>query len=312
MRGVVVVLALLAATAGLAAAAFYRPAPVGPVGLQPAAMSSTSPIEPSSPAAAALAPAGVRPGARMTRGGAATKKKGVSTYEFSGNAQAIRDSRAGWYYNWSQVPSVTSKDVEFVPMIWGSGSVNPAMLSEAKTQGTVLLGFNEPDSAKQSNLTPEKALTLWPQLTATGLRLGSPAPAVDAATPGGWLDRFMAGASERGYRVDFIALHWYGRDFSPAAVAQLQGYLQAVWERYHKPIWLTEFALIRYQGARATVPTQPQQVAFVQAATAMLEHLPYVERYAWFALPAKDLKGTGLYRDGTTPTPVGAAYRDAG
>ncbi|MFE9889284.1 glycosyl hydrolase [Streptomyces scopuliridis] len=36
-----------------------------------------------------------------------------------------------------------------------------------------LLGFNEPDSADQANITPEQALDLWPQWEKTGLNLGA-------------------------------------------------------------------------------------------------------------------------------------------
>ena len=116
------------------------------------------------------------------------------------------------------------------------------------------------------------------------MRLGSPAPAFGAADAGSWFDQFMAGAATRGYRVDFIALHWYGSDFSAAATGQLRSYLQATYNRYHKPIWLTEYALINFSG-RPKYPTQTQQAAFVTASCGMLECLSFVERYAWFALP---------------------------
>jgi hypothetical protein len=45
----------------------------------------------------------------------------------------------------------------------------------------------------------------------------------------------------------------------------------------------------------------------------MLAGLSYVERFAWFALPAPDEggEGTGLYRKGTGLTATGAAYRAA-
>jgi hypothetical protein len=60
-------------------------------------------------------------------------------------------------------------------------------------------------------------------------------------------------------------------------------------------------------------PTDAQQAAFVTGATKMLQSLSYVERYAWFALPtAKEgHQGTGLYRDGDSPTAAGRAYRAA-
>ena len=39
----------------------------------------------------------------------------------------------------------------------------------------------------------------------------------------------------------------------------------------------------------------------------------HVERYAWFGLPAVgDSVAFGLYRDATTPTEAGKAYRAAG
>jgi hypothetical protein len=244
-----------------------------------------------------------------------TPKKGVSVWDAPNLAASLADSQAAWYYNWSAGPTGGAGDAaEFVPMIWGPDSVNGEQLDRAKASGSTLLGFNEPDFGSQSNMSVEQALELWPQLQATGLRLGSPAVAVDAAEPGGWLDRFLSGARDRGYRVDFVAIHWYGADFGDAAVDQLQGYVQSVYDRYQLPIWLTEYALIKFGDGGSTYPTDAQQAAFVAGSTEMLESLPYVERYAWFALPTptEGGQGTGLYRNDATPTPAGAAFRAAG
>ncbi|WP_432984468.1 sigma-70 family RNA polymerase sigma factor [Dactylosporangium sp. CA-233914] len=239
-------------------------------------------------------------------------KKGVSTNDKFGsnNAPAIKDVKAGWYYDWSPNPVASVSGVEFVPMIWGGGNVS-ADLAKAKANGKVLLAFNEPDLKEQSNMTPQQALDLWPQLQATGLRLGSPAPAYGADTPGGWFDQFMTGVKEHGYRVDFITLHWYGGDFGPNAANQLKTYIQNVYNRYHLPIWLTEYALMRFDNG-VVYPTTDQQVAFVNSSTAMLQGLSYVERYSWFLLYTSKSGDTGLYSNGTTPTQVGAAYRAAG
>jgi hypothetical protein len=268
------------------------------------------------PAVAAFSsPTSTNPSAaptRTTNPPARSAKKGVSTWDFAGVGVALRDVGASWYYNWSPGPTAgAGTSAQFVPMIWGSGSVTSANLATAKAAGPVLLGFNEPDLAGQANLTVTAALDLWPQLEATGQRLGSPAVASGGATAGGWLDEFVGGAYQRGYRVDFITLHWYGSDFSAAATGQLRGYLQAVYDRYHLPIWLTEYALIKF-GNPSTYPTDAQQVAFIRASTDMLDGLPFVERYAWFALPTpKSGDQTGLYRDGSTPTAAGVAYRAA-
>jgi hypothetical protein len=44
-----------------------------------------------------------------------------------------------------------------------------------------------------------------------------------------------------------------------------------------------------------------------------MQNASYVERYAWFSLPAVgDSLPYGLYRDGDSPTAAGEAYRAAG
>jgi Glycosyl hydrolase catalytic core len=298
-------------------------APVGPTAVtrttraaQPApgragALSTTKPAPRRTPSRSTAAKTTAKP-PPSTRSVTSTKK-GVSAWNFTGVTGALSDVGAGWFYTWAADPGgiTAPPGVAFVPMIWGQKSVTDSGLAAARAAG-IVLGFNEPDMAGQANMTPAQALDLWPALQATGARLGSPAPAFGADRAGGWFDRFMSGAGERGYRVDFIALHWYGSDFSGAATGQLKDYLEKVYARYHKPIWLTEYALIDFSGS-PEFPTGTQQAAFVTASTAMLRSLPYVERYAWFALGTGDTGDeTGLYRPGGAATPAGLAYRAAG
>lgn len=237
-------------------------------------------------------------------------KKGVGAWPFRGVRRALAKSGVSWYYTWAvNHPGITTpRGVSFVPMIWGAHNVTARQLRLARHQGHILLTFNEPDLGSQSNMTVTEVLRLWPKLMATKMRLASPAVAFGGDTPGGWLDRFMSRAAHRHYRVNFITLHWYGGDFNTSdAVSQLQSYIQAVWNRYHKPIWLTEFALWRFNPS--VFPTPALQAAFVTAATAMLRKLPYVWRYAWFALPADHKDGTtGLFRPGAVPTAAGRAF----
>ncbi len=238
-------------------------------------------------------------------------EKGVAAWAFSGVAKALAKSGASWYYTWApgHAGIASPRKVQFVPMIWGAGNVTSATLRQVKREGHYLLGFNEPDNSGQSNMTVSQALALWPQLMATRMKLGSPAVATGAATAGGWLDQFMQSVKARGYRVNFITVHWYGGDFATgAAVRQLRSYLDAIHARYRLPIWLTEFALIRF-GTTATFPTPRQQAAFVTAAARMLKGLSFVRRYAWFALPATSGDGTaGLFRTGAVATAAGRAF----
>jgi hypothetical protein len=282
-------------------AASPTPAPSSPS----PSLSAASPSPSAKPSTIVAAPP-----VQTTPGG----KKGVSVWSFNGVNSALAQSGADWYYTWSTGHSGISAPsrVGFVPQIWGPGSVTASNLAQAKAAGPYLLGFNEPDMSAQSNMTVDQALSLWPQLMANGKILGSPAVATGGATPGGWLDRFMSGAQSHGYRVDFITLHWYGGDFNTAnAVSQLKSYIQAVYNRYHKPIWLTEYALISFSNG-TSYPTDQQQAAFVTASAKMLTALPYLQRYAWFALPASDSgASTGLFRSGPAITPEGSAFEAA-
>jgi RNA polymerase sigma factor (sigma-70 family) len=315
---VVVVAALVAPrlTGGSSATtAAASPAPVVSVtpsptpSASPSASPSPSPTPKAKPSPSpskhtAAAPAHIASGA----------KKGVGVWSFGGVSQALAASGASWYYTWSTQHSgiTTPSSGSFVPMIWGAKSVTDSSLAQARSYGPYLLGFNEPDMAQQSNMTVDQALELWPRLMAAGKILGSPAVAYGGDTAGGWLDRFMSGAEAKGYRVDFITLHWYGGDFrTPQAVDQLKSYLAAVYARYHKPIWLTEYALIDFsQGTR--FPSAQQQADFVTASTKALDGLSYVRRYAWFGLGADPSKpSSGLFTDGTTTTAAGRAFQSA-
>ncbi|HEX3750620.1 MAG TPA: sigma-70 family RNA polymerase sigma factor [Streptosporangiaceae bacterium] len=252
--------------------------------------------------------------APATSAPASSTKKGVGTWSFGAAQASLVASGATWFYNWGSSPSgvASPPGVGYVPMIWGASNVTSATLAQVKTEGRYLLGFNEPDLAAQSNMTVPQALSLWPQLEATGMTLGSPAVSANGATPGSWLDQFMSGAAARGDRVDFITLHWYGSDFSTGpAVSQLESYLQAVYDRYHKPIWLTEFGLANFGTGQ--FPTGAQQAAFVTAAIKMLDSLSYVQRYAWFALPANSTDGSmGLFTSSGAATETGQAFAAAG
>ena len=289
-------------------------APPGTPSPSPSARPGSSPTRAaaSSPAASSAAAAAV-PAAST---GSTGSRKGVATWSFSYGSQALAESGAAWYYTWSTgTLGISAPGVGFVPMIPDAGAVTSSALAQAKasTSCGCLLGFNEPDNANQADMTPAQALALWPQLESTGLELGSPAVSYGASTAGGWLDQFMSGARQRGYRVDFIALHWYGSDFDTgAAVSQLQSYIESVYARYQLPIWLTEFALIGFTSSGSQYPSEAQQAAFLTAATKMLDALPYVQRYAWFGLPATSaMPNSGLFQNGPAVTPVGSAFEAA-
>lgn len=103
----------------------------------------------------------------------------------------------------------------------------------------------------------------------------------------------MAGVKAKGLRVDFICVHHYVDLFEPvAATADLKRFLEGVYKKYRLPIWVTEYALIRW-GKPTVYGTPSQQAAFAKSSVAMMDGLPFVERHAWFALPPREC-GTRL------------------
>jgi len=205
----------------------------------------------------------------------------------------------------------------WVPMVWGAGSLTPASITRlraVKRSGRArdLLGFNEPDSSAQSNMTPMRAAALWPKLESTGLRLGSPAP----QAPGdGWLARFMALARARRLRVDFIALHYYQDFTNPNAVSELRHRLVALHAKYRKPIWITEIGALDIRAWKEPMmrrPTEALATSYMRKLFAMLDALPFVERYAWFTDDCwgnTDCRLSSLLDSAGRLTPAGSTFR---
>lgn len=231
-------------------------------------------------------------------------KLGVGTYNQHGATQLDADLDEldpAWYYNW--LPLSDTAQAGHVPMVWSGDH----MALAGAGAGPNLLTFNEPDVKTQANMSVEQALDLWPALMATGKRLGSPATStgneVGADT---WLGRFMAGVEERGYRVDFIAVHYYPTE---PGVEAFRRHLERIHQAYARPIWVTEWALADF--SRPSRFSEEEQLRFYRSASEMLDDLPYVERHAWFGLydglDGWDLN-SAMIEDGDL-TSIGEAYR---
>ena len=238
-----------------------------------------------------------------------TRRKGVGHW-YDEHLEVIDALGSAWYYNWGPRPAGGANAVkaEFVPMIWNGAFASVENLAHVKTAGyKALLGFNEPDLDGHANMTVDEAVEYWPKLEATGLRLGSPAPSVSP-----WLHEFMAKAGSRRLRVDFLCLHWYGDILKPDPVGDFRRFLERHCERYRLPIWLTEFSGPAVPGR---IPSVDDNARFAAESVAMLESLPFVECYAWFAplVPADDdfVPTVALCAPDGSLTPVGLAWRVA-
>jgi hypothetical protein len=222
---------------------------------------------------------------------------------------------AWWWYNWANQSAGGDARVEFVPMLWGGGSLNQVIGPGSR----YLLGFNEPNfKPPQANLTAQQAAAYWPMVEAKAAAAGIPivSPGVNfcgsaadssqctdpaVTDPYTYLKDFFAACP--GCKVDYVAVHAYYCDVpslrsylegNTDAGGSLQGFLQ-----FGKPLWLTEFSC----DASHSVADQK---AYMQSAVAYLESNPSVFRYAWFS--AKPIPNAELANSDGSLTDLGATY----
>lgn len=222
---------------------------------------------------------------------AKSPKKGACITTKKGNKdkwpKKVASLNVSWHYSWGARLNKKSLDrVEFVPMIYGYWGTSDDLkytirnLANAKYNKTRkhLLGFNEPDSKKQANMSVDKALKAWPILEKTGLRLGSPAT---VHGDNDWMKEFMRKAKKQGRRVDFVTVHWYGNPNPDKLINDLK----AIHKLYGKPIWLTEFGVADWNAKSfdQNKHTVHEVRQFMKEVLPRLDKLPFVERYAWFS-----------------------------
>lgn len=183
---------------------------------------------------------------------------------------------ATWYYDWN-IAGASANDYKYEAIRQNAGWPSWESIN-TKSDVTHLLGFNEPDQADQSNMTVEEAIRQWPDMMKSGLRIGSPAPAAHTRD---WLPNFMKKVDSLNYRVDFMAIHAYWGGKSPAA---WYSDLKAIYDKYKRPIWITEWN----NGANWTTESWPtdqaaqfqKQYDDIKGILNVLDTASFVERYA--------------------------------
>ena len=192
-----------------------------------------------------------------------------------------------WDYNWGNTPSndaamwFDANEMDYCPMCW-NGNYNADAIRAfvaAHPNTKYLLGFNEPNLTDQANMTPSKAAELWPPVVALAkeLNLKLVSPAMNYGTlavysdPIKWLDEFFAQPNVDVNDIYAISIHCY-----MSSASAVQGYVEK-FEKYNKPIWMTEFCA--WDPVPGSVTTQ---MDYMCAVLNYLEANPKVERYAWF------------------------------
>jgi len=234
----------------------------------------------------------------------------------------VINMKAHWFYTWGtfipedQIESMP-QNCEFVPMFWNGATATQANIDKLNTlyeEGKInyVLGFNEPDLTGEANMSVSEALTKWKFICDNlnpGIKLISPATSYPSLSETSWMVQFMDGVAEQNLRVDYIAVHIY----QPNTATLFTDPLKAVYERWGKKIWITEFG-VRDDNTGGDPAknryTPAQMLSFTQTLLPQIEDMEGVDRYAWFnASPTMSgLWPCALIDSNGLPTIVGDYY----
>lgn len=211
----------------------------------------------------------------------------------------------GWCYNWDASDHRDWVDREYVTQHHHEGWPGIADVGEV-TGSANILGNNEPDNKaddKEQDIDVKNVLANWPQMMATGRRLGSPAVAGDY----NWLYEFIDSIDARGWRCDFIAVHAYWYKDQPGWKSQLESISKRCGGR---PIWITEMNYgANWTGwpGSDTKGTDANYAIELQHMGPVLDYLndaPYIERYAFY----NNVQDCRFAIAGDKLTPIGEKY----
>lgn len=212
-------------------------------------------------------------------------------------------------------------------MIWGGSRpetveqrIRQDVMPEVQT-GRVkrLLGFNEPDKKNQANISVEQAIKLWPLLEKVGVPLASPAPANPEGIKdpsaqgvrGTWLRDFMREAERRKYRVDYIAVHWYGG----TSAKHFKEKLRRIYDMYgQRPLLITEFAPADWKTGgdiKKHRHTPAKVLAFMKDVLPWMQEQDWIAGYSWFSFNIDAPQGTSsaLFDEAGNLTALGRYYQ---
>lgn len=219
-----------------------------------------------------------------------TLKKGISlTYGDCDSAIAVR---ASWEQGWSPNPA-NCAGVENVPMIWGSADINVTVGGNSP----YIMGFNEPDSPSQSNLTASQAASLWRQIEQKYPARKLVAPAPSGANPDWIVDFRNAYISLYAIppRLDALDVHCYAW-YAEQCVTHAQKFITWANSWGVSEVWVSEFSF------SPTSPSSPGgSLAEAQTFINWAMGTSKIARYSWFA---SKMSGTEWWFNSLFNTPL--------
>lgn len=197
----------------------------------------------------------------------------------NGPDSSLSDWKAAtWLYTWSPHCPSNTDGIACYPMLWGSNQIGDFKSLVKKGYSNVVLGFNEPNQAGQSNMDPGTGISLWKTyiqpLKAQGYQLISPAT---SSAPSGktWMTDFFNGCG--GCTFDGTGLHYYDVD-----TVKFQAYVKDFYDSFKHPIWVTEYACQNFNGGKQC--TRDETNTFHETMKKFFEDTSWVAHYSPFGV----------------------------
>ncbi len=217
-------------------------------------------------------------------------KKGVPlTYN---DCPSVLAMNASWEYAWSPNPP-NCAGVENIPMISGSHEINYTLGGNSQW----IMGFNEPDSASQANMTPSQAASAWRQIEEKYPTRKLLAPGPSGANPSWMVDFRNTYIATYGTapRLDGLDVHCYAW-YAWQCTNHTQQFLTWANSWGVPEVWVTEFSF------SPTAPSSPtQSLREAQTFITWMENDSKITRFAWFA---SKIQGTEWWLPTTFNTPL--------
>lgn len=228
-----------------------------------------------------------------------------------------------WNYNWGLMYDSTRQPtgVMFVPQLWNGSNTNETFaeyitkicnIQELYNNGTIthLLGFNEPDSANQANMSVDLAIERWNVLNTILHHIPLISPSCVHADRL-WMQEFVIKIKENSLRMDGIGVHWYG----PPNVINFKNCMESIYQLYNKeyPLYITEFAVADWDAKTIDTNkyTSERVFEFMKMILPWLEQTEYIISYSWFPFNIDSIAGgiSALYDTNNQLTKCGQYYK---
>ena len=195
---------------------------------------------------------------------------------------------ASWCYCWwTTTGGTVPTNIVFYPMdssTWFMGPTLPGNLIgyyptwRTNSQSAYLMGYNEPDQASQGNVDSTNGAIYWHNFVNMDMPLAAPAAASYA---NGWMSTFMGYVvTNWGLRVDYIPIHEYPGNNSSASSGIWVNSLQDAYNKWGKPMWMTEFGCVDWGGTGSW--SEEDNYNALAEFMWRVQGLPWVRKYAIF------------------------------